>query len=165
MAFTGKAFDFEIRGPGFFSIKSPDGKSCYTRWGSFQKRPDGRLQNSKGYILDSDLHIPHDAYHVRVFLNGFVEVLSKKSNTPKRVGRMELVCFINPAGLKEVEKNIFTTSDESGQAIRGNPSTSNFGTLIQGYLEDNQTEILDEMILHTCQELSHFKPPSKTKTI
>jgi flagellar basal-body rod protein FlgF/flagellar basal-body rod protein FlgG len=51
---TGNDLDFAIHGNGFFQVKTPDGKTNYTRAGSFMLNKDGKLvtQNEQWPVLD-----------------------------------------------------------------------------------------------------------------
>ncbi len=49
--------------------------------------------------------------------------------------QVTLVRFANPAGLQSVGGNLYTETIASGTPETGNPGTSGFGTLQQGFLE------------------------------
>ena len=65
---------------------------------------------------------------------------------PKELGRITLVKFINPAGLKAIGKNLFLESDASGAPQEGVPGTEGFGTLAQGFLESCNVNVVEEMV-------------------
>ncbi|HET9188190.1 MAG TPA: flagellar hook-basal body complex protein, partial [Acidothermaceae bacterium] len=46
---TDRSLDMAIEGDGFFQIEMPDGRTGYTRDGSFSVDGDGRLVTSEGY--------------------------------------------------------------------------------------------------------------------
>jgi flagellar basal body rod protein FlgG len=46
---TGGNLDMALEGPGFFTVKMPDGSTAYTRDGQFQLNSQGRLTTKQGY--------------------------------------------------------------------------------------------------------------------
>ena len=46
---TEKELDVAVDGEGMFGIQLPDGRTAYTRDGSFERNGDGLLVNSSGY--------------------------------------------------------------------------------------------------------------------
>ena len=50
------------------------------------------------------------------------------------------------AGLKSKGGNLYQHTIASGEAILGNPISPNFGSLEQGYLENSNVEIVEEMV-------------------
>ena len=53
---TSKDFDLAIRGEGFFKILLPDGRTAYTRDGSFELDAQGRLVTSQGNLVQPEHH-------------------------------------------------------------------------------------------------------------
>jgi flagellar basal body rod protein FlgG len=49
---TGGSMDFAVEGPGFFSMKMPDGTKAYTRDGEFKVNAQGVLSTKQGYPVD-----------------------------------------------------------------------------------------------------------------
>ncbi len=47
---TGKDYDVAIRGEGFFKIQLPDGRTAYTRDGSFEIDAQGRIVTAQGNV-------------------------------------------------------------------------------------------------------------------
>ena len=58
---TGKDYDVAIRGEGFFQITLPDGRTAYTRDGSFELDAQGRIVTAQGNVLSPGLTIPQNA--------------------------------------------------------------------------------------------------------
>ena len=54
--------------------------------------------------------------------------------------------FSNPAGLRPMGGNIFTPTTASGEAESGAPGTDARGTLAQGFLEDSNVSVVEEMV-------------------
>src|SRR6188474_1830993 len=55
---TGKDYDVAIRGEGFFRIQMPDGRTAYTRDGSFELDAQGRLVTAQGNLILPNVTIP-----------------------------------------------------------------------------------------------------------
>ena len=91
-------------------------------------------------------------------MDGTVSVLQAGETTPTEVGTIELARFVNPAGLISMGRNLYTTSDASGDEITGNPGQSGMGYLEQGYLEMSNVSVVDEMVnmitAHRAYELN-----------
>src|SRR3712207_8338461 len=49
---TEKEFDIAIRGDGFFRIRLPDGRTAYTRDGSFELDSQGQVVTREGYLVE-----------------------------------------------------------------------------------------------------------------
>ena len=56
-----QGLDVAIRGEGFFQITLPDGRTAYTRDGSFELDAQGRIVTAQGNVLNPGLTIPQNA--------------------------------------------------------------------------------------------------------
>ena len=59
---TGKDYDVAIRGEGFFQITLPDGRTAYTRDGSFELDSQGRIVTAQGNVLQPGSHDPAERH-------------------------------------------------------------------------------------------------------
>jgi flagellar basal-body rod protein FlgG len=143
---TKNPLDLQIEGSGFFPVQLPDGQIGYTRDGSFKKDPSGRITDRNGNPLQPEIVIPQNASAVEISPAGQVEVLLAGARDPQSVGQIELVSFVNPAGLKSLGKNIFVPSAASGLPQQGAPGTNGLGELAQGQIEGSNVNIVDEMV-------------------
>lgn len=143
---TKNPLDLQIEGAGFFPVQLPDGQIGYTRDGSFKKDPAGRIVDRNGNALQPEIVIPPNAAAVDVSPGGQVSVLIGNEPAPQNIGQIELVNFVNPAGLKAIGKNIFLPSSSSGLPQQGIPASNGFGPLAQGQLESSNVNIVDEMV-------------------
>ncbi len=143
---TENPLDILIEGPGFFQITMPDGTIAYTRDGAFKLDQDGNLVNSEGMYLEPQITIPPDAKEITIGIDGTVSVLLPGQTTPQVVGNIQLVRFVNPAGLKAIGMNLFLPTEASGDPIVGTPGDNGFGLLRQGFLEMSNVKIVDEMV-------------------
>lgn len=144
---TNAPFDIEINGAGFFPVQTPSGQIAYTRDGAFKKGPDGRLQDRNGNLLQPEIVIPPAANGVEIGTDGKVEVTTAENQiTPQVVGNIQLVSFVNPAGLKSLGGNLYVPSNSSGLPQQGVPGQNGLGMLAQGQLETSNVNIVDEMV-------------------
>lgn len=143
---TKGALDIQIEGPGFFQLQTPDGQTVYTRDGSFRKDAAGRVVDKNGNSLIPEITIPPDSQGVEFRPNGEVVVYQGPNATPATIGQLDLVNFVNPAGLKALGRNTFGQTPASGQAIANRPGLNGVGYLAQGQLEASNVNIVDEMV-------------------
>src|ERR1043166_2191272 len=97
---TGKDYDIAIRGEGFFQITLPDGRTAYTRDGSFELDSQGRIVTAQGNVLNPGLTIPQNATSVTVNAQGQGAATIPGNTTPTVVGQIQLAMFVNKAGLQ-----------------------------------------------------------------
>jgi flagellar basal-body rod protein FlgG len=143
---TQNELDLAIEGDGFFQISLPSGETAYTRDGAFKLDSDGRIVNSDGFALEPEIAIPSDSLSISVGLDGTVSVLQAGESTPSEIGTIELARFVNPAGLISMGKNLFITSEASGDEMTGTAGENGLGTLAQGFLEMSNVSVVDEMV-------------------
>ncbi len=143
---TKGALDIQIEGPGFFQLQTPDGQTAYTRDGSFRKDPQGRIVDKNGNMLVPEITIPPDVTGLEIRPNGEVAVISSANLEPAIIGQLDIVSFVNPAGLKAMGRNLFMPTPASGQAVTNRPGLNGVGFLAQGQLEASNVNIVDEMV-------------------
>ena len=143
---TNNPLDLAIEGDGFFQILLPNGDLAYTRAGALKMDRDGRLVTADGDPLQPEITIPQDAEAISIGEDGTVSVLQPGNTTPTQLGQIQLVRFINPAGLKSIGRNLFMPTDSSGDPILGVPGENGFGTIAQGYLEMSNVSVVEEMV-------------------
>jgi flagellar basal-body rod protein FlgG len=143
---TENPFDMAIEGDGFFQILLPNGLIAYTRAGDFKLDRDGRFVTSDGFPLDPQITVPDDTTSVTVGTDGTVSVQVAGQPIPQEIGNIELVKFLNPAGLQAIGRNLFLETDASGAPIPGIPGEQGLGTTAQGYLETSNVSVVEEMV-------------------
>ena len=139
---TGNKFDFAIEGDGFFQLDD-NGRTVYTRAGSFRTDKDGMLCNAEGLKLIPPVSIDSDMETFTVDSGGTWTMTMGETQTS---GRIELARFINPAGLTSLGRNLYDETDASGTATVGNPGEAGVGTISQTFLEMSNVNVVDEMV-------------------
>jgi flagellar basal-body rod protein FlgG len=142
---TEKPYDIAIRGEGYFRISAPDGRTAYSRDGSFELDADGRLVTSEGYLLDPTITIPNTAKSINISAQGVVTATLPNQVQPQQLGQIQLARFINKSGLESIGDNLFVETQGSGAAITGNPGVDGFGNLQQGHLEESNVNAVTEI--------------------
>ena len=143
---TKNELDWAIEGDGFFQIELPNGETSYSRSGEFKLDADGRIVNPDGFLLVPELSIPTDTVSISVGMDGTVSALQAGDSTPSEIGTIELARFVNSAGLVSMGKNLFITSEASGDEMTGTAGENGLGTLAQGFLEMSNVSVVDEMV-------------------
>ncbi len=143
---TGNALDVAIEGNGMYPIALPSGQTAYTRDGAFKLDVDGRLVNSNGYPLATDITIPPDAQNVTIGADGLVTVILPGETEAVEVGQIQVATFANPAGMATTGRNLLVETAASGTAILSVPGQDGAGSLSQGTLELSNVKVVEEMI-------------------
>ncbi|MEH3086311.1 MAG: flagellar basal-body rod protein FlgG [Xylophilus ampelinus] len=143
---SGNSLDVAIKGNGFFQVTMPDGTIGYSRDGSFQVNAQGQLVNATGLPIASGVTIPANAQSVSIGGDGTVSVTLSGSSAPQQVGVIALANFINPAGLEPKGQNLFAETAASGQPQGGTAGTNGLGSLMQGYLETSNVNVVQELV-------------------
>jgi flagellar basal-body rod protein FlgG len=143
---TGNAFDVAIEGRGFIQVLMPDGSEAYTRDGSFQIDNQGQLVTSSGYVVQPAITVPEGAQSVSIGSDGTVSVVTPGSAIATQVGNVQLTDFINPAGLMPMGKNLYVETGSSGTPQAGNPGVNGLGTIMQGFIESSNVNVVEELV-------------------
>jgi flagellar basal-body rod protein FlgG len=143
---TGNQLDLAIEGEGFFQIQLPNGDTAYTRAGAFKKNSEGQLVTSEGFNIEPAISIPQNSLSVTVGVDGTVSVTQPGQTQPQQVGTIQLARFVNPAGLEGQGRNLFMPTQASGDAVQGTPGQDGFGTLLQGFVEGSNVNVVEEMV-------------------
>jgi flagellar basal-body rod protein FlgG len=142
---TSKELDVAIRGDGFFRILLPDGRTAYTRDGSFELDAQGRIVTAQGYVVQPGITIPQNARSITINAQGQVSAVVGTDATPSQLGQIELSNFVNKAGLQAIGDNLFLETPASGAPQNGTPSLDGLGDLQQGNLEQANVEAVKEV--------------------
>lgn len=142
---TGNPLDWAIEGDGFFQIDDGNGGTAYTRAGGFKINKDSNICNSEGLLLTPTLSVPQGTVVITVDKSGQVTATDSKG-TMTQVGQLQIVTFVNPAGLSSIGRTLYTKTDASGDASTGNPGIEGKGTISQYFLEMSNVNVIDEMV-------------------
>jgi flagellar basal-body rod protein FlgG len=143
---TNNPFDLAIEGNGFLQVTLPDGQTAYTRAGNLHLNQEGMLVTNMGYQIEPSITIPPNATSVSISRDGIVSAAVTGESAPQQLGTIELAMFQNPAGLHAVGSNLFTITTASGDPLTGVAGTDGIGTLAQGFLEESNVSIVEEMV-------------------
>lgn len=143
---TGNPLDLVIEGNGFFQVRLPNGDIAYTRAGSFHLNREGSVVTADGNPLDPQITIPNDALTISVGTDGTVSVTQPGQSQAQQVGTIQLAIFQNPAGLNSIGKNLFMPTTSSGEPITGPAGENGIGTINQGFLEQSNVSVVEEMV-------------------
>ncbi|MGG5812157.1 flagellar basal-body rod protein FlgG [Falsiroseomonas sp. CW058] len=142
---TENRFDLAVRGNGYFPITMPSGETAYTRAGAFGLSPEGVIVTADGFPVGGGITVPAAARDVTI--NAAGEVLAKLDGQvqPQNVGQIQVAIFANEGGLEAVGDNLFLATPASGQAQLGAPGAVGFGQVMQGFLEQSNVNVVQEI--------------------
>ncbi|MDC0598904.1 flagellar basal-body rod protein FlgG [Gammaproteobacteria bacterium] len=143
---TENPLDMAIEGKGFLQVLLPDGSLAYSRDGELQVDNQGQLVTSSGYAIQPSITVPVDAQSLTVSSDGTVSVRLPGSSSTTQVGNIQLADFINPAGLQAMGSNLFIESSASGAPQVGTPGLNGLGTLLQGFIEGSNVNVVEELV-------------------
>ncbi len=135
-----------IQGDGFFQITLPDGTTGYTRDGSFKEDANGAMTSADGYFVQPQITIPQNAIGVNIGSDGTVTAQVPGTTQPQQLGQLQLVRFVNNAGLSPQGQNYFLQTAASGPPIVTQPGLNGAGTLQGGFLENSNVQIVNEIV-------------------
>jgi flagellar basal-body rod protein FlgG len=142
---TEKEFDVAVRGEGFFRVQLPDGRSAYTRDGSFELDAEGRVVTQDGYVVDPQITVQADTKSIAINAAGVVTGITPGNPLPQQLGQLQLSRFINKTGLESIGDNLYVQTASSGAPIDGVPGSEEFGSIQQGYLEEANVNAVVEI--------------------
>jgi flagellar basal-body rod protein FlgG len=142
---TGNTLDTAISGHGWFQITLPSGTTAYTRDGTFSLAPDGTIVTADGYVVQPSIQIPSTASNVTINQSGQVQATIAGQTAPTTVGQIQLATFPNDAGLSAQGGNLFVQTAASGDPVTGVPGATGIGTVMQGFVENSNVNVVSEM--------------------
>ena len=155
---TEKELDIAIRGEGYFMVDLPDGRTAYTRDGTFQRDSAGLIVNVDGYQIEPGITVPDGARGISISADGTVEAYLGNDAEPTQLGQVQLARFVNKAGLESIGDNLFVETGASGPAQIGTAAADGMGNLMQGYLEmanvNAVTEVADLIAAQRAYEMN-----------
>jgi flagellar basal-body rod protein FlgG len=134
-----------VQGNGYFQVTLPSGDTAFTRDGTFGLAPDGTIVTADGYVVQPGLQIPPNATGVTVNTSGQVQVTLSGQTAPQTVGQLQLAVFPNEAGLEAQGENMLLQTAASGAPVTGNPGAPGFGSVMQGFIETSNVNVVSEI--------------------
>lgn len=163
---TGGNLDVALEGPGFFSVKMPDGSTAYTRDGEFQLNHQGQLTTKQGYPVKSTdgalTFDPADGQAITISADGEVS----QGSTEK--GKLAVIEFGNLKALGNGAGGFFQTDPIQAQA---KPAVNT--NVRQGFVEASNTSptlamaslITSMRLFETNQKVMQMQSDRMTRTI
>lgn len=142
---TSNSLDLAIQGNGWIPVTLPSGDTAYTRDGSFGLSSSGQIVTADGYTVGPGITIPTNATAITIDESGDVQVTTSGSTTPTTVGNIQLAAFPNDDGLQALGQNLFMATPSSGAAVLGTPNANGYGSLMQGYVEASNVNVVTEV--------------------
>jgi flagellar basal-body rod protein FlgG len=143
---TGAALDIALQGQGFIEVLQADGSAAYTRGGTLAVNKDGLLTTASGELLKPEIQLPSNMTRLVIGRDGHVGATEGNSQAPSEVGRLSIVDFANPAGLKPVGNGLYIATEASGEPIAGHAGEDGMGTFMQGSVESANIDMNSQMI-------------------
>ncbi|HEY9247876.1 MAG TPA: flagellar basal-body rod protein FlgG [Rariglobus sp.] len=141
---SGEKLDIAIQGDGFLEIQRADGTSAYTRDGSLKLSPTGQITTNDGLpVLNGFQAVPTGTTNINIAENGEV---TYQGPSGTQTFRITLTRFANPSGLGSLGGNLYEETPASGTPETGSPGEQGFGSVLQGYTETSNVNIVEEMV-------------------
>lgn len=141
---TSNNLDIAIEGKGFFKVLRGT-QEVYTRAGSFKLDSEGYIVDASGNRLQPEVAVPKDATAINIDSTGTFTATDATGKVLSTVN-MRLYSFPNPAGLTPIGHNYFIPTPSSGDVVEAQPGTEGMGTMMQGFLEASNINVVEEMV-------------------
>ena len=147
---TDNELDLAIDGDGFFVVKDVNDNLKYTKDGSFKiSVADGtaRLSTADGLFVQGeggDLDLGAEVSEISISKQGLLSVKRQGSTEYEEIDTIQLMKFVNPAGLESLGSNFYQVTEASGEPMENVDGSA--GEVIQGYLEGSNVQVVEEMI-------------------
>ena len=142
---TSNTLDMAIQGSGYFQVQLPSGQTAYTRDGTFGMSASGEIVTADGYVVAPGITVPSNATSITVSTSGQVQATIAGQTATQTVGQVQLATFPNEAGLDAQGDNLFLQTEASGNPQTGNPASTGFGSVMQGYVESSNVNVVSEI--------------------
>ena len=142
---TSNSLDLAIQGNGYLQVTLPSGDTAYTRDGTLALAADGTIVTADGYSVAPGITVPTNAQSVTINASGQVQVTLAGQTAAQTVGQIQLATFPNEAGLDAQGDNLLLQTAASGNPTTGNPGSSGFGSVMQGYIESSNVNVVSEI--------------------
>lgn len=144
---TGQDYDLALSGKGFFEVRTEQGKTLYTRDGSFERSPEGFLVTREGHKLigtdNKPINLGTSVIDFKVNDDGTValkDATGTIANTDQTIGKLKIVEFENNQALSRMGMNLYSDTGAAG------PKLSEGTRVIQGALEMSNANVINSMV-------------------
>ncbi len=161
---SGNQMDVALQGDGFFQIRKADGTIVYTRDGSFKVSSEGSIVTPSGYVVEPGLKVTSDTSALRIAKDGTV-TMDEVNGSSMDIGKIELVKFVNPAGLTSLGNNLYAETPASGQPVIGTAGSNGFAEIQQGFSEGSNVDIVEEMVAMITAQRAYEINSKTIKTV
>jgi flagellar basal-body rod protein FlgG len=131
---------------GYFAVTLPNGRTGYTRDGSFKRDPaTGNLVTSDGKPLTNTIAIPANILTENVSISRSGEVSAPDPTNPavnQVIGQLQLFSFPNDQGLLAIGDNMLEETVASGAPVELDDLDNKF---LQGWLEQSNVQAVEEL--------------------
>ena len=141
---TKNELDMAIEGKGFFKVLSNE-EELYTRSGNFKLDANRNIVTPNGDKLQPEMTVPENTVTLKIDSDGTVTAFDP-AGVGASLGTIELYNFPNPAGLFSRGHNLYGSTDASGEAVNGTPGSEGIGTIVQGFVEVSNVDVVQEMV-------------------
>lgn len=141
---TANPLDIAITGEGFLEVTLANGDKRYTRDGALRISPEGILVTNTGYPIEPSVTIP-DGATITIEKGGAVNI-TDTSGVTSVAGTIQLARFPNASGLSSEGDNFYAETEASGSPVTGTPGENGFGTILAGFLEKSNVQMVSELI-------------------
>lgn len=141
---TENPLDLAVEGKGFFKVLRGT-EEVYTRAGAFKMDKDGYLCDSEGSRMQPEIGIPKETATINIDPGGTLTAVDQAGKVVA-TQTLSLYDFANPGGLLNIGRNYVVPTEASGDAESGQPGSGRFGSVLQGYLENSNINVVEEMV-------------------
>ena len=131
--------------PESLCVTMPSGDTAYTRDGTFSLSPNGEIVTADGFVVQPGVTVPSNATAITINSAGQVQATIDGQTAPSTLGQIQLATFPNEAGLEAQGDNLFIQTSASGNPVTGTPASPGFGSVLQGFVESSNTNVVSEI--------------------
>lgn len=143
-----------INGSGYFAVQDSQGKTYYTRNGSFRMNEQGYLVNEQGYRLLNANGNPIPALDFNTYTSFQIDERGQIRGVTSNGALVDLgqdyqigvTKFNNEVSLISKGGTLYSSSIQSGAPSMGQPGTDGRGSLISGFIEGSNVSLEEEMV-------------------
>ena len=152
---TDQDYDLALQGKGFFEVRTEDGKTLYTRDGSFERSQEGFLVTREGHkVIGADnkpINLGTSVIDFKITNDGTVAINNEAAETDatiaeepaatdQAVNKIKIVEFGNTKALTRMGDNMYSDTGAAGAKL------STGTTVVQGALEMSNANVISTMV-------------------